>query len=148
MTTTLINPKRPYFVRAMHEWLTDNEFTPYLVVDSTHDELVAPTQYAQNGQLVLSVSYTATKDLYIDNDALSFSARFGGVSEELWIPMGAVLGIFAKEDQSQGLFFDPQEYANVPKSEPTKPEPEPKKTEPQSQSLGDTPKKGGLRIIK
>lgn len=142
MTTTLINPKRPYFVRAMHEWLSDNDFTPYLVVDVNYDGLVAPTEYAQNGQLVLSISYAATKDLYIDNDALSFSARFGGVSQDLWIPMGAVLGIFAKEDQSEGLFFDPQEYANVPKSEPAKP-----KSEPQPQN-SDTPKKGGLRIIK
>lgn len=142
MTLTSETPKRPYFVRAMHEWLTDNDFTPYLVVDTNYEGVVAPFEYAQNGQLVLSISYTATKDLYIDNDALSFSARFGGVSQDLWIPMGAVLGIFAKEDQTQGLFFDPQEYANVPKSEPTKPK---LASQPQN---SDTPKKGGLRIIK
>lgn len=132
------SPKRPYLVRAMHEWLTDNDYTPYLVVDTHYEGVVAPAQYAQNGQLVLSVSYTATKDLYIDNDAMSFSARFSGVSQDLWIPMGAVLGIFAKEDQTQGWFFDPQEYANAPKP----------KSKSQTQPSGDTPKKGGLRIIK
>lgn len=128
-------PKRPYLVRAMHEWLSDNDYTPYLLVDVNYDGLIAPTQYAQNEQLVLSVSYTATKDLHIDNEALSFSARFGGVSQDLWIPMGAVLGIFAKENQAEGFFFDPQEYANINIVQKNAP-------------ASDTPKKGGLRIIK
>lgn len=140
-------PKRPYFVRAMHEWLTDNDYTPYLIVDSSHSELVAPTEYAQHGQLVLNISYAATKDLHIDNEAISFSARFGGVSQDLWIPMAAAMGIFAKEDQSHGLFFDPQEYAHIAPSQTTDTPTNTTSTSNHSDNA-DTPKKGGLRIIK
>lgn len=140
-----LSPKRPYFIRALHEWLTDNDFTPYLLVDISHSELVAPTQYAQDGRLVLNASYTATKDLHIDDDAISFSARFGGVSEDLWLPMASVMGIFAKEDQSHALFFDPSEYDGYT--------PKDTKSPPKSETLKkDSPKKpkagSPLRIIK
>lgn len=104
------SPKRPYFVRAMHEWLTDNHLTPYLMVDATHPHLLAPTEYAQEGRLVLAISYQATHQLQIDNEAVSFAGRFGGVSKDVWIPMQAVIGIYAKEDASEGFFFDPSEY--------------------------------------
>lgn len=140
-----LSPKRPYFIRALHEWLTDNDFTPYLLVDISHSELVAPTQYAQDGRLVLNASYTATKDLHIGDDAISFSARFGGVSEDLWLPMASVMGIFAKEDQSHALFFDPSEYDGYT--------PKDTKSPPKSETLKkDSPKKpkagSPLRIIK
>lgn len=140
-----LSPKRPYFIRALHEWLTDNDFTPYLLVDISHSELVAPTQYAQDGRLVLNASYTATKDLHIGDDAISFSARFGGVSEDLWLPMASVMGIFAKEDQSHALFFDPSEYDGyTPKDtkSPLKSE-TPKKDSPKKPKAGSP-----LRIIK
>lgn len=115
----MISPKRPYFVRAMHEWLTDNGFTPYLMVDISTDGVHAPTQYAQEGRLVLAISYQATKDLFMDNDCISFSARFGGVSEDVWIPMQAVVGIYAKEDSSHALFFDPSEYDDYTPTPPS-----------------------------
>lgn len=137
-----LSPKRPYFIRALHEWLTDNEFTPYLLVDISHDELVAPTQYAQDGKLVLNASYTATKDLHIGDDAISFSARFGGVSEDLWLPMASVMGIFAKEDQSHALFFDPSEYDDYTPKDHPKPETQ-KKDSPKKPKAGSP-----LRIIK
>lgn len=113
-----LSPKRPYLVRAMHEWLEDNEFTAYLLIDATHKDVVAPLEYADNGRLVLAASYQATKDLRIDNDAICFSARFAGVSQNIWIPMPAVLGIYAKENAEEGFFFDPNEYANVQMPEP------------------------------
>lgn len=106
----MISPKRPYFVRAMHEWLTDNDFTPYLMADIHTPNVLAPTEYAQDGKLVLAISYKATNNLVIDNDGLSFQGRFGGVSKDVWIPMQAVVGIYAKEDPSEALFFDPTEY--------------------------------------
>lgn len=117
------NPKRPYFVRAMHEWLEDNGFTTYIMVDATHTNLVAPLQYAQDGRLVLAISYQATKDLFIDNQSIAFNGRFGGVAQDVWIPMQAVLGIYAKEDTSHALFFDPEEYANHQDDEPEPPKP-------------------------
>ena len=72
----MLTPKRAYFVRAMHEWLSDNSFTPYLLVDATHPQLLAPSEYAREGKLVLAISYQATNNLMIDNDALSFQGRF------------------------------------------------------------------------
>ncbi len=104
------SPKRPYIVRAFHEWLEDNNYTAYLMIDVTHPDVVAPLEYAQDGRLVLAMSYRATAGLTIDNDAISFSARFGGVSQDLWVPMPAVMGIYAKESPEQGIFFDPNEY--------------------------------------
>lgn len=106
----MITPKRPYLIRAFHEWMQDNDYTPYLMIDATHNDLHAPLQYAQDGRLVLAASYQATHNLQIDNDAISFAARFGGVSEEVWIPMAAVMAIYAKEDPEHGIFFDPSEY--------------------------------------
>lgn len=128
-------PKRPYLIRAMHEWLEDNELTAYIMVDATHADVVAPLDFAVDGRLVLAASYQATKDLHIDNDAISFAARFGGVSQDVWIPMAAVLGIYAKEDPSEGFFFDPNEYAQYDNSSKTTPQPE------------STPKRSGLKFV-
>lgn len=89
-----MTPKRPYIVRAFHEWIEDNDFTPYLMIDATHDDVVAPLEYAQDGRLVLAASYQATHNLQIHNDAISFTARFGGVSSDIWIPMAALMAIY------------------------------------------------------
>lgn len=102
------SPKRPYFVRAMHEWLTDNGYTPYLMVDTNTKNLLAPTEYAQDGRLVLAISYQATNNLLITNDDISFQARFGGVSKDVWIPMQAVIGIYAKETLNTVYFLTQQ----------------------------------------
>lgn len=115
-----MTPKTPYLLRAMHEWLEDNNFTAYLMVNANYPNLVAPQEYAKDGQLVLSISYQATGDLQIDNDAISFKARFAGTPRELWIPMGAVLAIYAKEDPMQGMAFDSSEYANIEVQKPKK----------------------------
>ncbi len=113
-----MTPKRPYLLRAMHEWLSDNELTPYLMVDTKHPDIVAPIEYAQDNVLVLNVGYAATKGLLIDNDYVSFSARFGGLAQEVWLPMACVQGIYAKEDHTHGLFFDPAEYVGVERTKP------------------------------
>lgn len=105
-----MTPKRPYIIRAMHEWIEDNDYTAYLLVDAAHAELVAPLEYAIDERLVLAISYAATQNLHIDNDAISFEARFGGVSHKLWIPMQAVMAIYPKENSEQITFFDPSEY--------------------------------------
>lgn len=107
-----MTPKRPYIVRAFHEWMEDNDFTPYLMIDATHDDVIAPLEYAQDGRLVLAASYQATHNLQIHNDAISFAARFGGISQDVWIPMAALMAIYAKEDPEHGAFFDPAEYAD------------------------------------
>ena len=95
---------KPYMVRAIHEWCIDNGLTPHLLVAvDVHTRV--PMAYVKEGEIVLNVNYTATKDLHIDNDAISFSARFGGVSQNLYVPMHAVKGLFAREN-GQGMFFE------------------------------------------
>ena len=95
---------KPYMVRAIHEWCVDSGFTPHLLV-AVNAQCRVPNAHVKNGEIVLNLNYTATKDLLIDNDAIVFSARFGGVSQHLYVPMNAVKGIFAREN-GQGMFFE------------------------------------------
>lgn len=109
--TQLISTK-PYMIRAIHEWCVDNGLTPHLLV-AVNAQTRVPMAYVKDGEIVLNVNYSATKDLHIDNEAIVFSARFGGVSQNLYIPMGAVKGVFAREN-GQGMFFEVDESADVP----------------------------------
>jgi stringent starvation protein B len=95
---------KPYMVRAIQDWCVDNGLTPHLLVHVDANTRV-PVAYVKEGEIVLNLSYSATKDLHIDNDTIVFSARFGGVPHNLYIPMDAVKGIFAREN-GQGMFFD------------------------------------------
>ena len=104
-------PTKPYMVRAIHEWCVDNGFTPHLLV-AVNAQCRVPAAFVKDGEIVLNLNYSATKDLHIDNDAIVFSARFSGVSQNLYVPMGAVKGIFAREN-SQGMFFEPALEANI-----------------------------------
>ena len=108
---TSITPTRPYMVRALYQWIEDNALTPYLMVDATADNLQIPKEHVQDGRIVLNIASRATGNMSMGNDYINFSARFGGVSQEIWVPLTAVLGIYAKEN-SQGMFFDPDEYDN------------------------------------
>ncbi len=91
-------------VRAIHEWCVDNGLTPHLLV-AVNSQTRVPMAYVKDGEIVLNLNYSATKDLHIDNDAIVFSARFGGVSQNLYVPMSAVKGVFAREN-GQGMFFE------------------------------------------
>ena len=124
-------------VRAIYEWLEDNQLTPYILVDATGDNLKIPTEYVQDGRIVLNIASKATGNLRIDNDYVFFNARFGDVSQEIWVPLSAVMGIYAKENQ-QGMFFDPNEYDNVTPVSDT----QPKKKRPRREN------KAGLKILK
>src|SRR5207302_164499 len=98
---------KPYLIRAIHEWCSDSNFTPYLSVKVDANTRV-PAEYVKNGEIVLNVGYDATHRLTIGNDVVQFSARFNGVSRECSIPISAVVGIFAREN-GQGLFFSAEE---------------------------------------
>lgn len=95
---------RPYLVRAFYEWITDNGLTPYLLVDAEREGLHAPLEYADNGKLVLNIAPRAVRDLNVSNDAITFSARFGGVARDVTVPIPAVLAIYAREN-GQGMLF-------------------------------------------
>ena len=107
-------PTKPYMVRAIHEWCVDNGLTPHLLV-AVNAQCRVPMAFVKDGEIVLNLNYSATKDLHIDNDAIVFSARFSGVSQNLYVPMGAVKGIFAREN-SQGMFFEAALEATVSKT--------------------------------
>ncbi len=91
-------------VRAIHEWCMDNSMTPHLLV-VVNVQTRVPRAFVKDGEIVLNLSDSATKDLHIDNDAVVFSARFGGAAQNLYVPMDAIRGIFAREN-GQGMFFD------------------------------------------
>jgi len=98
---------KPYLLRAIHEWCVDNGLTPHLLVE-VNEKTRVPMAYVKEGEIVLNLNYSATKDLRIENDQITFSARFSGVSQSLYIPVDAVKGIFAREN-GQGMFFEVQE---------------------------------------
>ena len=111
-----LTPTRPYLARAIYEWICDNNLTPYLLVDATKPYTDVPTQFIQDGQIGLNIVPHAVHKLNMSNDAVTFSARFGGVSRDIYVPFNAVLGLYAKEN-GQGLFFDPEEYSNAQSDE-------------------------------
>lgn len=111
------SPKRPYLLRAYYDWLVDNSFTPYLVVDATYLGVNVPVEYVKDGQIVLNLSSNATGNLQLTNDFIQFNARFKGVSRELYIPMGAALAIYAREN-GDGVMFEPEEIYDELNIEP------------------------------
>jgi stringent starvation protein B len=112
---------KPYLVRALCEWCADNGLTPYLAVKVDAQTRV-PRAHVRNGEIVLNISAAATRKLAIDNEWVSFNARFGGVSHEISVPMGAVSGIFAKET-GYGFAFATAEDAAAALERETQPEP-------------------------
>jgi stringent starvation protein B len=108
-TPTPINPTRPYLVRAIYEWINDNAFTPYLLINAEEKGVFVPRQYIKDGQIVLNIAPHAVQQLLMDNDSVGFSARFGGVAQQVYVPMRAIMGLYAREN-GQGLFFDASEY--------------------------------------
>ena len=94
---------RPYLIRALYEWCTDNGFTPYLVV-RVNDSVQVPREYVNNGEIVLNVSYDATSALQMGNEFIEFKARFGGEPRDIMIPVHRVVAIYAREN-GQGMAF-------------------------------------------
>jgi stringent starvation protein B len=106
--------RRPYLVRAMHEWMTDNNQTPHLVVDAGIAGAELPQAYVRDGRITLNVSWQATQGLKLGNDWIEFSARFGGVPQQVRVPVAAVLGIYARETGQGMLFQDDNEPPPTP----------------------------------
>ena len=100
-----MNSSRPYLIRALYEWIVENDCTPHLLVDADYPGARVPPGYAKDGQVVLNVSPSAVRHLHMDNDAVSFEGRFGGVPQSLFIPAAAVLAVYAREN-GQGMVFD------------------------------------------
>jgi stringent starvation protein B len=132
--------KRPYLLRAMHEWILDNDMTPHIVVDATHKGLVAPAGHAVDGKLILNISPTATRGLVLGNDIVSFEARFSGVSQRVEVPVDAVLGIYSREN-GHGMIFSEEEAPPPGPDKPAGPD------KPSGPSGGES-KRPALKVVK
>ncbi|MDO4433332.1 MAG: ClpXP protease specificity-enhancing factor [Alysiella sp.] len=99
---------KPYFVRALYEWCADNGYTPFLAV-WVNEHTRVPRQFVQDNQIVLNIGMNAVKDLVMDNEWITFSARFGGVAQDVMIPIGHVVGLFARET-GEGMGFEAEEW--------------------------------------
>ncbi|MCU7842460.1 MAG: ClpXP protease specificity-enhancing factor [Candidatus Thiodiazotropha sp. (ex Monitilora ramsayi)] len=106
-----MSPNRPYLIRALYEWLVDNGQTPYLLVNAEYSGTVVPGKFVEDGRIVLNIDPSAVSSLELGNDWISFSARFGGVAEEILVPPAAVQGIYAKEN-GQGMLFPDESQSN------------------------------------
>lgn len=126
---------RSYLIRALYEWINDNHLTPYLLVNANEQNVSVPQEFVgKDGQIILNVAPTAIMGLDMSHDAISFSARFGGVPTDLYVPNHAVMGIYAKEN-GKGMMFEPEP--------PAPPSP------PQDSKLKEKPvKKPMLKVVK
>jgi stringent starvation protein B len=109
--------QKPYLIRAIYEWLVDNELTPYLLVSTEFEGVQVPDEYIHDGKIVLNIAPDAVRNFLADNDWISFSARFSGKAMELFIPIAAVQAIYGKEN-NEGMFFPDEEDSPPPKPTP------------------------------
>jgi stringent starvation protein B len=111
-------PKRPFLLRAMHEWITECGNTPHVIVDAAHEGAELPRAYVKDGKIVLNLSDSATQRLRLGNDAVEFDARFAGVVHHVCFPVSAVLGVYARET-GEGMVFSDQDLGPDPPKRPS-----------------------------
>lgn len=118
-----MTPSRPYLLRGIYEWLVDNDQTPYLLVDAEADNVQVPGQHVQDGKIILNISPSATRDLILGNEGVSFSARFGGKPMLVNVPADAALALYSKENGRGMMFPDEQSMDDPEPPEPDKSDP-------------------------
>ena len=111
-----MNSSRPYLLRAFYEWIVDNKATPYIVVNAEYDGVRVPTDYIENGRIVLNISPDAVRALLLANDHVKFNARFAGIPQDIYVPTRAITAIYAKEN-GQGMVFKDEEEDPPPAGE-------------------------------
>ena len=113
---------KPYLLRAVYEWITDNGMTPYLLINAEYPNTVVPQQFVENGKIILNIKPQAIHGLVLGNEEISFSARFNGQSMNIHVPIQAILTIYAQEN-GKGMIFDQEDEETPPpeKKPPTKP---------------------------
>ena len=115
---------RPYMVRALYEWIVDNDMTPYLLVDASIEYVLVPQQFVEEGKIVLNISPGATDALMLGNELIEFSARFSGVEQTISVPLNAVLAIYARENGQGMMFSEDDTDGDLPPPDDTPPEPD------------------------
>ena len=135
--------RRPYLLRAIHEWISDSECTPHIVVDAAVQGVDVPRQYVRDGKIVLNLSWSATAQLSMGSDEISFNGRFGGASMTVRIPMDAVLAVYARET-GQGMIFAEDESGPAPQAPEPTPPPTDRPPEPPQRPAG----RAKLKVVK
>ncbi len=130
-----LTPTKPYLIRAFYEWILDNDLTPHLMVDAEMDGVQVPVEFVSDGQIVLNVSPSAVKTLDLGNEWVFFNARFGGLPQDIHVPMMAIKAIYAQEN-GKGMVFAEEENVPPPSSPP-----------PTDKQKSET-KKPTLRVVK
>jgi len=139
-----MNSSRPYLLRAIHQWIVDNDCTPYLLVNANAPGVVAPQEYVENEKIILNISPTAAHNLLLGDEEVVFNARFGGRPMEVVAPTEAVLAIYAREN-GQGMLFTEDVVADEDQeSSATGDEAEPAGDE----EAEPAPRRPHLRVIK
>jgi len=108
---------RPYIIRALYEWILDNQLTPHLLVDARRGDADVPAAYVQDGKVVLNLAPSAVRGLVLGNEQIAFGARFGGVATDVSVPVEAVLGIYAREN-GRGILFQDDDPPEPPSDGP------------------------------
>ena len=107
-----MSSSRPYIVRALYDWIIENDCTPYILVNAFADDVEVPQEHVKDGQIILNIAPSAVQSLFIRTEAVDFDGRFAGIPKRVYVPIAAVMGIYAKEN-GQGMIFDSE--ANLPK---------------------------------
>lgn len=128
---------RPYLIRAIYEWILDNDMTPYLLVNDDHPDVVVPKEFVEDGKIVLNISPSAVQSLALGNEDITFSARFSGKPMQVFVPIENASALYAKEN-GQGMIFSVSEDPDiVTEEEDDNPDPTPPR-----------PSKPSLKIVK
>ena len=120
----MMTSNRPYLVKAIYEWIMDNDVTPHVVINALDENVMVPQQYVDEGKIILNVNPSAVQELVIDDECIMFSARFGGKPYNIYAPMNAIIGIYAAEN-GEGMAFDaedvppPKDNTPPPRKKPT-----------------------------
>lgn len=126
-----VSPLQPYLLIAYYEWIIDNGWTPQILVDTSLENVDVPSQFSNDGKIVLNISPSAVANFELDHEHISFSARFSGSSLYVYVPLNAVQAIYAREND-QGIMFSPNMYGEQPSphngdDDPPSSSPEPSK---------------------
>jgi stringent starvation protein B len=131
-----MTPSKPYLIRGLYQWLLDNQVTPYILADTSSDEVMIPRGIATDGKVVLNLSPSAIQNLEMTNDYISFSARFNGVAQDIYCPMDSILAIYAREN-GEGMMFNSESENTAEKEGSAK-----------GNAQSEKPNRPGLKVVK
>ena len=142
---------RPYLLRAFFDWIVDNDCTPYIVVNAHYPGVEVPQDFVTDGQIVLNIAPRAVSSFEMNNDHLQLSTRFSGMPIDIYLPVGAVMGIYTQEN-GQGMVFEPEDPEDEPPEPPKGPQAISADRQKKSKKSSTKPSKGkakpSLRVVK